>query len=93
MNALFMRENRTFIELRSFQFGTTKSLMSAMWWPPLCHQNSFKLRCWFVNFEETDTWTPGVFEKNKEQLVQAHGHHEVYSDPHFTARDRYEVRR
>ena len=61
--------------------GLTHRFLSAIWWPPLCHQNEFKLRCWFVNFDEPDSWQPGPFEKAKVE-------HESYVNDNMRTRDR-----
>eukprot|EP00798_Chlamydomonas_sp_ICE-L_P032157 gene32157-16689_t len=57
------------------------SFMAKMVWPSVNDAIQFKLLCWFMNLDEEDSWTPGVFEKYKQQ-------HESGGSPTMRARDR-----
>jgi len=34
----------------------------ASYWPNLCAQSKHPIQCWFMNFEEDDSFEPGVLE-------------------------------
>ena len=37
--------------------------LSNGYWPPVCQQTEFPLRCWFLNFDEDASFEPGIFER------------------------------
>ena len=45
-----------------FVLSTLDCRYYAQYWARVCHQSEFPFQCWFLNFEEDDTFEPGVFE-------------------------------
>lgn len=62
MNGLFMRKDTQKIQLRPKELGTTFRYY-ARYWVELCERSQFPFQCFFVNFEDDDSWEPGIHER------------------------------
>jgi hypothetical protein len=63
MNSMFMREGSIKIQMRQKEFGTVHRYLSNGYWPLVCHQNNFPFQCWFLNFDEDNSFEPGLLER------------------------------
>ncbi|GAX74554.1 hypothetical protein CEUSTIGMA_g2004.t1 [Chlamydomonas eustigma] len=77
INSMFMREGTIKIQMRQKEFGTVHRYLSNGYWPLMCHQNDFPFQCWFLNFDEEDSFEPGLLERlglMEDQLIYRDRH-------------------
>eukprot|EP00798_Chlamydomonas_sp_ICE-L_P000528 gene528-1941_t len=101
MNSLYMRQNKTVIELRPGGYNW----MATIHWPAIAEWNKEGVRIFFVHLGDDDLWEPGAFEalalaylaekeKNpdSQELIDSSGavaaQNEPYANGNMRSRDR-----